>query len=295
MLVRFLRQPSLTAQPLRLVTLRQPCLTSYGGRTTSTHLRQHSTTPSSHSFNMASFPSFTTSNFYAGNALNRLSWLRPNSAFLNTALTSPSTRFIILQSLNPLVHGAATAAANGTAREGDLATLRWNDVKAALGATTDEGIFGPKLNGLVKPDETSEKVWSRSTDGVLPSHLALVFLGVDERGQESSLPGELATTGSSNKDDENGHELKGTPYFALSLTHRPPAAAPKEEHDKCRELEVLEAELEKKGYEFVDTRALAQAGSWEPHDAAVVAQARSLLDWSERQHVSYKPAYMRSI
>lgn len=231
---------------------------------------------------MASFPSFTTSNFYAGNALNRLSWLRPNSAFLNTALTSPSTRFVVLQSLNPLVHGAATAAAHGTARDGDLATLSWADVKEALGATSDEGIFGPQLNGLVKPEDTSDKAWSRSTDGVLPSHLALVFLGVDERGQQSSLPGELATTNSSS----DAHDLKGTPYFALSLTHRPPAAAPQAEHDKCKSLEVLEAELEKKGYEFVDTRALAQAGSWEPHDAAVVAQARSLLDWSERQHVS---------
>jgi NAD+ diphosphatase len=216
---------------------------------------------------MATFPSFTTSNFYAGNALNRLSWLRPDSAFLNAALTSSQARFLLLQHLNPLVHGAKTGGAEGT-----LATLSFAEVQAALGAS-EEGLFGPALNGLKRPDAINEKDWARATDGLLPQGLCLVFLGVDERGTKSSLPGQVSKSGA-------GATPDGVPYFAISVTHRAPG------HSEEGPLHDLEAKLLKDGYDFVDTRTLAQAGSWEASEAALVAQARSLIDWAERQHVS---------
>lgn len=237
------------------------------------------------------FPSFSTVNFYAGSELSRFSWLRSDSKFLNSALTSPKTRFVLLQNLNPLVHTAEGED------NGKLATLSWKDVESTIresmamshevkssssSSSSSSDVFGPEANHLqaAAADAQDQKKFSKITEGLVPTSLAMVFLGVDERGlDEASLPGDLT------KKEGTSKVPAGIPYFALSLSYRP------DQHfsESMGELptERLQKRLLHDGkYDFVDTRTLAQAGTWELHDAAVVAQARSLIDWNERHKVS---------
>ncbi|PWY98670.1 hypothetical protein BCV70DRAFT_201471 [Testicularia cyperi] len=239
-----------------------------------------------------SFPSFTTVNFYAGSKLNRLSWLRTSTDFLNSTITSPSTRFVLMKHNNPLCHAKGD-------KEGLLATLSWDEVKEYVlegvklsgGNAADGKVFGPQSYGMSNAKgEAGEKEFTRATDGIGPNSLALVFLGIDESHlSETSLPGQLAqdpaqNTSSTTTEREAGAPPAGIPYFALSLTYKPPFAATDESGEKItpvtKLLEKLDAQEDK--YDFVDLRASSKANSWPMEDAAIVAQAKSLLDWNER-------------
>lgn len=234
-----------------------------------------------HPMAIGTFPSFSTVNFYAGNELSRVSWLRHNSDFLNNALTRDTTRFIVMQNLNPMIHARAS---QGDSSHGTLATLRWQDVGETIVEACfadkqvinkDEiQIFGPGSHGLSIDEGEDEKTFDRATQGISPTSIALVFLGMDETHlEQGSLPGKTVKSSSSTAP-------AGTPIFALSLSYRPPGTP----EDEQVPVERLADKLTKDSqYDFVDTRSLAQAGNWPLHDAAVVAQARSLLDWNERQ------------
>ncbi|SPO31715.1 related to NPY1 - NADH diphosphatase [Ustilago trichophora] len=239
-----------------------------------------------------SFPSFTTVNFYAGSKLNRLSWLRTSTEFLNSTIASPSTRFVLLKHNNPLCHSG------GGEKEGSLATLSWDEVKPYIlenvklsgGVQADNEareevlVFGPQAYGLQQEksgDDKADKEFSRATDGVGPSRLALVFLGIDESKLSStSLPGEMAKDSSKQTEAANDKAPPaGVPYFALSLTYKPPFLKPDESAPMQSLLEKLEAEEK---YDFLDLRASSRASTWPMEDAAIVAQSKSLLDWNER-------------
>ena len=216
------------------------------------------------------FPSFATVNFYAGSKLNRLSWLRTSTDFLNDTITSPDARFLPLKHLDPLVHSEG----------GQLATLSWDQVKhtvlesVRLCGGDGSRVFGPAVYAIQARDQAS-KEFTRATDGIGPHNLALVFLGVDETDiSKTSLPGELAKRDAS--------APAGTPYFAISLTYTPPGY----EGEPLPTAKLLES-LEQSGqYDFIDLRASSAASRWPMHDAAIVAQAKSLLDWNERHQVS---------
>lgn len=230
------------------------------------------------------FLSFTTVNFYAGSKLNRLSWLRTSTEFLNSTIATPNTRFVLLKNNNPLCHASGP-------HEGELATLPWSDVKPFIlenvklsgGVKVDEDgalVFGPQAYGLSNAGE-GEKEFSRATDGVGPSRLAMVFLGIDETGLgETSLPGQMAKDGG--KESEAGNDKDapaGVPYFALSLTYKPPFLGVEEPAPMQGLLDKLEKD---ESYEFIDLRASSRAATWPMSDAAIVAQSKSLLDWNER-------------
>ncbi|CAO1625184.1 unnamed protein product [Jaminaea pallidilutea] len=232
------------------------------------------------------FKTFETVNFYTGSSLNRLSWLRTDSNFLNKTLVSPRTRFLLLQNLNPL-------ASKGGDRDGYLATVGWNDVKQAVLQTaqasghdgSSTSLFGPEANGVGQASDHQD-LFEKSTAGIGPTGLALVFLGIDEEGQqETSLPGQLAQGGGDAAGDDNGVPA-GTPYFALSLTYRPKGdAASASQGEQEHPLSKLEKQVLSNGnHHFVDTRSLSKAGEWPMKDAALVAQARALVDWNERNH-----------
>lgn len=229
------------------------------------------------------FPSFSTVNFYAGSKLNRLSWLRTSTDFLNSTIASAETRFVVMKDNNPLCHARGDASGD---KHGLLATLPWEQVKpyilrnveASGGVQTETDnvlVFGAQAYGL-QNNTTEGKDFARATDGVGPSRLALVFLGIDESNlSESSLPGQMA------KDDKGGAAARaGVPYFALSLTYRPAFLAADETSPMQALLDELEAQPDK--YEFIDLRASSRAATWPVEDAAMVAQAKSLLDWNER-------------
>lgn len=225
------------------------------------------------------FSSFTTVNFYNGSKLNRLSWLRNDAKFLNNALHSPRTRFVLLQNLNPLTHKEA----NGEHKAESLATMSWEEIKPfVMEAVKSSGhngsmqdLFGPAAYGLQPPadaaDSSASKTFDKSTAGMGPTALSLVFLGVDESDQTTaSLPGQMVQA------DAESSVPPGTPYFALSLTFKPKG-------ETISPMKPLEDKiLASSSYDFVDTRALSKAGDWPASDAALVSQARSLIDWNER-------------
>ncbi|EPQ25690.1 uncharacterized protein PFL1_06762 [Pseudozyma flocculosa PF-1] len=246
------------------------------------------------------FPSFSTVNFYAGSKLNRLSWLRTSSAFLNSAISSDATRFVVLNNLDPLVHKAGD-------KEGGLATLSWAEVRDTIEQSkqlcggTGPGIFGPDVYRLEnRAGEQRQKEFARATDGLGPSNLALVFLGIDESDlAATSLPGQMAQDASNNADkaanDDDANAPAGRPYFALSLSFVPPtngagagAGTASEQLPTRKLLDKLKADDK---YDFLDMRANSATKSWPLEDAAVVAQAKSLVDWNER--CQYCPACAR--
>lgn len=235
-----------------------------------------------------SFPSFTTVNFYAGSKLNRLSWLRTSTEFLNSTIASPETRFVVMKNNNPLCH----AGSNAGDKEGLLATLSWDEVKpyilenvkASGGVQAEDGsalVFGPQAYGL-KNGDGEDRDFTRATDGVGPNRLALVFLGIDEsKLTETSLPGQMAKDTSKESDAANEKAPPaGVPYFALSLTYRPPFLKSGDSSPMQPLLEKLESQKDK--YDFIDLRASSRASTWPIEDAAIVAQSKSLLDWNER-------------
>ncbi|KAL9936666.1 hypothetical protein V8E36_004734 [Tilletia maclaganii] len=314
------------------------------------------------------YRSGSTTNFYAGSNLNRFSWLRNSSDFINGAVTSTSARFILLNNLNPLVYkSAAGGDGDGRAvgqqkkeRAGQLATLSWDEVKDAVlesiqiargdgpgadasasgasAAKEQARVFGPDVLGLQAPTisesvssskpnenqdlEAVQKQFAKATESIGPPNLVLVFLGVDESGTSAapSVPGQVATDaaaaaaaaaggGGGGGEVREGKELEGVPYFALSVSYAPHSNQHFGQHHHHHHtgnssdpsgqaqqgqlpVHKLREDLLARGeYEFVDTRSLAQAASWPAHHAAMLAQARSLVDWNERQ--AYCPACSR--
>lgn len=90
----------------------------------------------------------------------------------------------------------------------------------------------------------------------------LIFLGLDER----------ATANPAFEYTASGGTYKGQPYFALDVTPKPGAVAGVLE-------ELAEAATSGNGYEFRKVRIDL---SLVPEDAAILAQARSLMDWNSR-------------
>lgn len=130
-----------------------------------------------------------TANYFSGSPLNRLSFLRADTAFLRSAYAHPRARFLLLNGLHPLVQGADSARL-AFAAHADVAPLAGAD---PFGLSEDEMVAGF--------DSREEQV-------------VVVFLGVDEKGEvvEGGLvegEGEFAFKG-----------FRGPPYFAVDVTPR---------------------------------------------------------------------------
>lgn len=118
---------------------------------------------------------------YSGNALNRLSFLREDQAFLHQAFHSPDARFLPFKEFNPLLSTRSR--------------LEW--------LSADQ--LGPALLGDPYKKSLKEVAadWDPERDASGCSHAQIVFLGVDEsaRGRYS------------------GHkDYPGSPRFAVDVT-----------------------------------------------------------------------------
>jgi NAD+ diphosphatase len=124
---------------------------------------------------------------YAGASdwLNRLSWLRTNSAFLNRALTSTRARFLVLRNFDPLV-----VPASATSRE--LAFLTYADVQTHI-----------------HKDHFADEPGTASQPNLSDRPLVL-FLGLDER----------AAGGHFLPDSHQSYDTADA-YFALDATSLP--------------------------------------------------------------------------
>ncbi|GAA5991743.1 hypothetical protein JCM5350_000592 [Sporobolomyces pararoseus] len=206
-------------------------------------------------------------NYYAGNPLNRLSYLRSSPAFLASALRSPKAEFLVLDNLQPLCEKEQEASRR-------FVRLGWNQVEQYIGDAEKVFVGVDGKNEDVVADlaaighEGNKTVGELSHDEKRAYFLnkpALVFLGVDERSapeSSKSLPLSKPTDTSTLE----SHSPHGVPLWALDIS----------------KLSDLKKELlaEKEGREFVELRAGSQVI---PNDeASVGAEARSLIDWNTR-------------
>jgi NAD+ diphosphatase len=122
-------------------------------------------------------------NYFSGSPLNRLSFLRTDHAFLRSAFAHPSTAFMLLNDLAPLV-----------ADESHLAYATFQDVQPLTGPDPFQ-----KTEDELKDDYNSEE-----------AHPLILFLGVDE---QNKLP---------HRNDGGKpfvyKQYKGNPYFAVDVT-----------------------------------------------------------------------------
>jgi len=127
-------------------------------------------------------------NYFSGNPLNRLSFLRTDHVFLRSAFSHPSARFLLVENLAPAVEPGKPPR---------LAFATFADVSQLTGP--DPFV---KTEAELIDDFNSEE-----------TQTLILFLGVDENERLS------ATT----KDFEY-RNYKGSPYFAVDITPKGDAA-----------------------------------------------------------------------
>lgn len=201
-------------------------------------------------------------NFLGGSPLNRLSWLRTSQVFVDTILCSPSTRWILFKSGNPLV-----VSHKDQPKPGSLARLTTADVKPLLGPKPYLG--QAENDGDIAPQDVPALEVARLRGP------KIVFLGLEEPyGATTILPS--SDFSAKEAPEIVAERITGTPYFSLDTSDV--------------ESSVLAAvlqnnQLAKDGgqLKFSEARAAVNSMNW--FDAAVCAEARSMVDWNDRNRV----------
>ena len=156
-------------------------------------------------------------NYFAGNPLNRVAFLRGDHAFLSQALHHPSTKYLPCNELQPLVESGKPAG------EGRIAWVKFEDgIKGIVGddpfATTEKG-----------------QVEAFDSEAYIPQ---MVFLGIDEAAGKGG-EGLSYTT--------RKNTYTGVPHFAVDVTPR------KSVKEAC---EKLIKDLEGQGKKFAAGRVM---------------------------------------
>ncbi|KAK3322395.1 NUDIX hydrolase domain-like protein [Apodospora peruviana] len=181
-------------------------------------------------------------NYFSGSPLNRLSFLRGDRDFLRQAFSYPSTAFLLMNNLDPLV------------RQDDPSHLAFATI-ADVVPLTGEDPFG-------KTEEEQIRDFDSADDKHPP---VIVFLGVDDKAQ---LP-------SSRQVEEFAYKsFRGSPYFAVDVT-------PRGEGKVAVEARKLVERLKERGLEFHQTAGHRHMGL-HAGQAAMYGHARALIDWNAR-------------
>lgn len=201
-----------------------------------------------------------TIHFLGGSPLNRLGWLRSSSKFLNMAIYSLNTRWTVFQGGKPLVAKRKDPNGNNTS---SLALLSSAQLKGVLG---EKLVFGQGE----RSGESSESATTENVDtGVLESCRLrgppVVFLGLEENEGVQALPS------SEFRNPERSEDISGVPYFSVDLLGIP-------DNEIVKLLE--EAAEDNIALTFDEPRSAAQKFSMV--EAAIFAEARSMLDWNMR-------------
>lgn len=150
-------------------------------------------------------------NYFSGNPLNRVSFLRGDHKFLSQALKHPSTSFLLCNELQPLVEPNAPAVG------GRLQWVKYEDVKPIIG----EDPFNLSEEQILKEYDSRD---------FTPQ---MIFLGIDEKNKEGlTYQGKNLYT--------------GAPFFAVDVT--PQGEKPKEVKEECEKL--IKRLKEEKNYDF---------------------------------------------
>ena len=219
-------------------------------------------------------------NFLGGSPLNRLSWLRTSQVFIGATLRSPATRWILFKSGQPLL-----VFHKDRPRGRSLARLTTADVKPLLGP---EPYLGQgQTDGEIAPDGVSALEVARLRGP------KIVFLGLEEpQGTTVILP-PSDFSDKTEAPEVVAERIIGTPYFSLDVSDIESSALdPLLQND----------ELAKDGnqFKFSEGRGAMLSMSW--YDAAVFAEARTIVDWNARSRVcgnfmrgSHRDQYIPSV
>src|ERR1700722_2017433 len=209
----------------------------------------------------------STHNLFSGNPFNRLSWLRPSHTFLNAAITSSATRWILFNSGNSLI------ISHPQTRKCVLAYLTTTDVAPLLGSEPYFG-QGDCEGKLIEPDATNPALESARHRGP-----RIVFLGLLE--PDASMAMTLLSS-----DFKGSHaaiaNINGTLYFAMDVVGLEPEKVEKVLKDS-RCVEDGETLL------WRDLRTVI--ANLDHSLAGMFAQARSMVDWNHRNKASAKYLY----
>ncbi|KAF9650585.1 hypothetical protein BDM02DRAFT_3154769 [Thelephora ganbajun] len=203
---------------------------------------------------------FVSINFLGGSPLNRFSWLRTSQVFVDAILRSSSTRWIVFKSGQPLV-----VSHKDKPKLRSLARLTTADVKPLLGPE-------PYLGQAQKDGDIA----SHGTSALEVARLRgpkIIFLGLEEpHGTTAILPSsDFSAKGG--LPEVVAERVTGTPYFSLDVSD---VEAP------ALDVVLQNNQLAKDGgqLEFSEARAAMNSMNW--FDAAVFAEARSMVDWNAR-------------
>ncbi|EGO00387.1 hypothetical protein SERLA73DRAFT_180970 [Serpula lacrymans var. lacrymans S7.3] len=195
-------------------------------------------------------------NFMGGSPLNRLSWLRTSQSFMNAVVASPATRWLLFNGGQPLV------SSHPETNKRTLALLSTKDVKSFLGP---EPYFGQaqREGELCAPDVSV-------LEAARIHGPPIVFLGLKETGSASAS----ALPSSDFKDADTAvANLEGTPYFSVDVADY--------EEDKINTV-LQSIELTKNGEKLAFMEPRASMTHLDAFSAGVFAEARSLVDWNQR-------------
>lgn len=191
--------------------------------------------------------------------MNRLSWLRSSQPFLNAIILSEATKWLIFKDGKVLL-------ASGPNRKTSLALFPTSDVRSLLGP---EPFFA---QGEKEGDVAAEGIPVLEAARIRGT--PIVFLGLQEAEGEDALP----SSHFSAKADPAAlvSRIKGSPYFTLDVSEL-------EQSELDAVLQSTGLGLQGSKLEFFDARPAMRHFSYD--DAALIAEARSMVDWNARNKV----------
>ena len=207
-------------------------------------------------------------NYFSGNPLNRVGFLREDSKFLSSAFAHPSTSFLLCNELQPLIKKGYKVGSK----------LEF------VGKDTIVAVVGEDPYAKGEKDQIADYDSSVYTP-------QMIFLGIDEANKNGM-------------EYQSKNLYKGAPYFAVDITPRHPSV--KDACEKLiatlgekgmtfaqgRVMDVdathgknLTTESKYKfSSSFLRRERIENSEAWyaDASEAAIYAEARALLDWNAR-------------
>ena len=200
----------------------------------------------------SNFRSCSQHHFLGNNPLNRLSFLRDHAAFVNAAAAHQEAKWVLFRT-----GGQPLVKTSHAQRTTHLALLPTSAIAHLIGPAP---LFGQGQNeGEAFEIPAGEKVAAMESARLRGP--TIIFLGVLEKTSEDAIP---------SKDNE--WRIDGAPYFALDVQHVEQSLL----DSLTKDLTTDDLEVE-----FVDP--FATMGDFEPSEAAIFAEGRSMWDWNSRR------------
>jgi NAD+ diphosphatase len=201
-------------------------------------------------------------NFLGGSPLNRLSWLRTSTTFLNAIADAPSTRYLIFRGGNPLV---------STSTQPVLARLPYETVSSWLGSTP---IFGQGQHDGSSATTDGENEALPTLEASRFRGAPLVFLGLQEPAGTTGAAALPSSDFSAKSSDAStiASRVEGTPFFALDVT--------------TLEQDAVDSVIQTLGTETEFGEPRTAMARMDQFEAALFAEARTMVDWNSRNKAS---------